>query len=217
MATFTQTLAGQSTTSVWPQAKNEHIQAPVASDLRQTEIQMNVLMNNIAAYLAATASDAAITTATPVIGTTVTATYPTQIICIAGVPVSLSADTNKAFGALGTIPASKWGVIAVDRIANGTTTFVSAAANYTTGYDSEAAAIAAMPAKTASKARVAYITILASASGWIAGTDALAGGSGGNPATTTNYYGVYGTNDALFWTASQIANRGGTVLSSANY
>lgn len=217
MATFVQTLSGQSTTSPWPQAKSEMITAPVASDLRQLEIQHNALMNNIAAYLSATSGDAAITTATPTIGTTVTATYPAQIICIAGVPASLSADSNKAFGALGTIPASKWGLIAIDRIAAGTTSFVSAAANYTTGYDTEALAIAAMPAKTASKARVAYITILASASTWIAGTDALAGGTGGNPATTTNYYGVYGTNDTLFWTSSQIANRAGTVLTSANY
>ena len=217
MATFAVTASGQTITgTTWPQSKKERITAPRSSDLIQVLAQYNQLCNCLSAYLAALATDSAITTGTPTIGTTVTATYPAQIITIAGVPVSLAADSNKAFGALGTIPASTWGLIAIDRVAAGTTTFVSAAANYTTGYATEALAIAAMPAKTASKARVAYITILASSSGWVAGTDALAGGSGGNPATTTNYYGIYGTNDTLFWTNNQIANLAGTVVSTAN-
>lgn len=93
-----------------------------------------------------------------------------------------------AFGALGTIPASKWGLILAQIAADGTVTFVSAAANYTTGYDDEASAIAAVPAATAAHAVMGYVTILASASTWIAGTDALATGTGGNPADTTNYY-----------------------------
>ncbi len=63
-------------------------------------------------------------------------------------------------------------------------------AAFATGYVSEDLAIAAAPVKTADKARIGYITVLASASTWVAGTDAFAGGTGGNPATTTNYYNI---------------------------
>ena len=110
-------------------------------------------------------------------------------IAIGGIPSNVAASAaGTAFGSLGTIPASTWGLIALDLVAAGTVTFVSAAANYTTGYATEAAAILANPVRTAAKARLGYITILASASTWVAGSDALAGGSSGNPATTTNYY-----------------------------
>lgn len=108
---------------------------------------------------------------------------------IAGVPFNKAkVDAGTALGALGTIPASTWGVIAVDVVAAGTISYVSGAANYTTGYATEALAIAALPARVTVKARLGYITVLASASTWVAGTDALAGGSSGNPATTTHYY-----------------------------
>lgn len=217
MATSTQTITGQVTTgTAWPNVKSENITAPRSSDLIQLEAQYNALLARLSAMASALASDAALTTGTPTIGTTVTATYPAQAICIGTVPVLLSADSNKAFGALGTIPASTWGLVAIDRVAAGTTTFASAAASYTTGYTSEALAIAAMPAKTANKARVAYITIKASASTWVAGTDALAGGTGGNPATTTNYYGVYGVYDTSFWSNYAIGNKAGTIVTTAN-
>ncbi len=94
--------------------------------------------------------------------------------------------------ALGTIPTGTWGLIAIDVVAAGTITFRSAAANYTTGYATEAAAIAARPAKITLKAEIGYITILAASPGWAAATDALAGGSSGVPATTTNYYPAVG-------------------------
>lgn len=114
------------------------------------------------------------------------------VVSIAGVPIVVAASAaGTVFGALGTIPASTWGLIALE--SDGTTmTFTSAAANYTTGYATEALAIAALPARLTVKARVGYVTILASSSTWITGTDALAGGSGGTPATTTNYYPTFG-------------------------
>lgn len=217
MASFAMTRSGTATTSPWPQAKNEKIFTPAGSDTRQHEIQFNLFMSNFAAACSILAGDGPLTTATPTIGTTVTMAIPAQTITITGVPVVVAAETAKAFGALGTIPASKWGLIVVERIANGTTSFVSAAANYTTGYATEALALAAAPAKSANKAVVGYITVLASASTWVAGTDALEGGTGGNPATTTNYYGVVGVYDTAFWTANQIANAQGTVLTSVNY
>jgi hypothetical protein len=111
------------------------------------------------------------------------------VFTILGVPVVKAvSDAGTAFGALGTIPTGTWGVIALDVIAAGTVTFASGAVNYTTGYATEALAIAALPVRTAAKARMGYITILAASPGWVAQTDALAGGSSGAPATTTNYY-----------------------------
>jgi hypothetical protein len=105
----------------------------------------------------------------------------------------------------------------VERVADATTSFTSAAANYTTGYATEALAIAALPAQSANKVQTGYITILASASTWIAGTDGLALGSGGNVATSTNFYATASVYDTTAWTANQIATLSGTVLTSSHY
>lgn len=169
-------------------------------------INYNRLVANVAYLMQVVGSDGAITTGALSRGTTVTLATAAQTISIAGVPAAVAAQTAQAFGALGTIPASKWGIISVERVAAGTTTFVSGAANYTTGYASEAAAIAALPAQSANKAMVGYVTILASASTWIAGTDALTGGTGGNPATTTNYYNITGAATQAALTARQMGD-----------
>lgn len=206
------------TAATWPTKLKERLTTLPGSDLRQLEIQMNLLLTNLATWLASVGvGDSVITQAIPTIGTTVTVAIPAQTISVKGVPIIVAAETAKAFGALGTIPTAKWGLIVIERIADGTTSFVSAAANYTTGYASEALAIAAMPAKSTSKVPVGYLTILATTPGWVAGTDALAGGSGGTPATTTNYYGTPSIYDTTQWTVSQLANQAGTVLTSANY
>ena len=218
MATFAMTRSGVNTTgTTWPNIKNERITSAPGSDIRQGQIQGNAILDRLAAAFSILAGEGPLTTAVPTIGTTVTMAIPAQVINITGTPITVAAETAKAFGALGTIPASTWGLIVVERVANGTTSFVSAAANYTTGYATEALALAAAPAKSASKAVVGYITVLASASTWVAGTDALAGGTGGNPATTTNFYGVLGVYDTGFWTNAKIGTQDGTALSSANY
>lgn len=90
--------------------------------------------------------------------------------------------------AAGAIPANKWGLYVMSIIA-GTITMTPAAANFTTGYNSEALAKAALVATPAGAAAMGYFTVLtASGQPFIGNTDALAGGSSGNPATTTNYY-----------------------------
>lgn len=195
------------------------------SPLHDVIIQYNKLFKQQAALALAFTSDGVLKASVPSIGTTVTLALSQGVITIAGVPVSVAAQTAQAFGALGTIPASTWGIIAIDRVAAGTTTFASGAANYTTGYATEALAIAAAPAKTSAKARVGYVTVLASASTWVAGTDALAGGTGGNPATSTNYYAIASpweltadtanaiTLGSIALTAKQIGNMNGVALS----
>lgn len=160
------------------------------SDVEQLKIQFNNLMNTQAALALAFTSDGVLKGTALSNGTTVTLASAACVITIAGVPVLVAATTAQALGALGTIPASKWGIIGVDAVAAGTITFVSGAANYTTGYATEALAIAAIPAKTANKARIGHILVLASSSGWIAGTDGMQSQTGGTPATTTNFYNI---------------------------
>jgi len=203
------------TAGTWgPGANSDRITTPVNSDTRDLAVQFNALLTNLSTLFAGIAGDSVLVAGSLGRGTTVTLATGAQGIAINGVPVLVAAQTGQAFGALGTIPASKWGVIGVERVAAGTTTFTSGAANYTTGYDTEALAIAALPAQTADKVRVGYVTVLASASTWIAGTDALAGGSGGNVATTTNYYNTASIYDITAFTAKQIANGDGDVLTS---
>jgi hypothetical protein len=191
----------------------------INSDERQAIISLNALLTALSGPLAAMGgAEVPITTGALSRGTTVTLATAAQVISVNAVSAGVAAQTGQALGALGTIPASKWGVILVQRVLAGTTTFVSGASNYTTGYDSEAAALAALPAATADRVHIGHITVLASASTWIAGTDALAGGTGGNPATTTNYYNVDGVADAAAsaWaTVKQIANQAGTVITSS--
>lgn len=184
------------------------------STARDLLIQYNKLVADVAGILTNLAGTGNITAVTPTIGTTVTVAVPASVIQINGVPVLLAALTAQAFGSLGTIPASTWGIIAIDRVAAGTATFVSGAANYTDGYATEADALAANPAVTANKARVGYLTILASASTWVAGTDALAGGTGGNPATTTNYYPGTAMFAQAALTAKQIGDMTGTDITA---
>jgi hypothetical protein len=145
-----------------------------------------------------------------------------------------AVDINKAavtagtaFGALGTIPTSKWGLIAVFINGAGTFSFTSAPSNYTSGYSSESAAIGdlAKMTPTTGLCFVGYLTVKSSsnAAGWVTGTDALAGGSTGNPAAATNYYPTIGVDTATTGpdfsgqTAAQIAGRAGKPLTSANY
>lgn len=186
----------------------EKITTANGSDLRQLEIQYNNLAKDYAALTSALAGGDQLlawsgagansganrmargSTDTNVGTAALTAT-------VGGVPFLKAASAaGTAFGALGTIPASKWGIIALDVVAAGTVTFRSGAANYTTGYATETAAIGALPVRITAKAHMGYVTILASAATFVVGTDALAGGASGNPATTTNYYPAEGVTAA---------------------
>lgn len=200
--------------AAWPTSIPEKITAIPGSYEYQLALTINYLLTALSRCLAfMSGADVPMTTATLSIGTTVTLAVSANLIAINGVIGAVTAETAKAFGSLGTIPTGKWGLIVVERVANSTTSFVSAAANYSTGYATEAAAIAAMPAQSADKAVVGYLTILAASPGWVAGTDALAGGTGGTPATTTNYYSIPGAADLTSWTSvKQIADLNAVVL-----
>lgn len=93
-----------------------------------------------------------------------------------------------ALGALGTTAIDRWAVFLVVIDAAGTITVVPGAGNVA-GYASESAALAARPAVPAAKVGLGHFTVKTGAGlVWIAGTDALAGGTTGNEALTTNYY-----------------------------
>lgn len=205
------------TNGTWtPDAADCRITTPTNSDQRQIAVSFNALLTAFSGLLAAQGGrDTAMTTATLSRGTTVTLASTASVISINAVSAAVAALTAQAFGALGTIPEATWGIIGVERVLAGTTTFTSGTDNYTTGYATEALAIAALPAQTADKVLIGYVTILAGTGGWVAGTDALAGGTGGTPATTTNYYSVTGAVDTgNFTNVLQIANGDGVVLTS---
>ena len=153
-------------------------------------------------------------------GTTVTlAATACTYSCNGITNIPKAALTAQALGALGTIPANKWGIIAMFYNSLGTVSFLSGPDNYGNGYPDEATALAALNTMvpTAGLAMPGYITVKASASTWIAGTDALAGGSGGNPATATNYYNTPGITLSAGQSASLLAQRNGVPVTSINY
>lgn len=199
--------------AITPESTLNRLTTKPHQDLYVTQAQLNNLITSVALLLDNQSSDGVVTPSTLSRGTTVTLAATGNVIQINGDRATLSALTAQAFGSLGTIPASTWGIIALERVLAGTASFTSGAANYTTGYASEAAAIAALPAQTSDKVQVGYVTILASASGWVAGTDALAGGTGGNPATTTNYYSIASQYAAAALTAKYICDTSGTIVS----
>lgn len=205
------------TNGTWtPGGSTSRITTPVNSDVRSLQASFNALCSSLSGVLSALGgADTAMTTATLSIGTTVTLASTASVIAINGVSAAVPALTAQAFGALGTIPASKFGIIGVERVLAGTCTFTSGAANYSTGYDTAALALAALPAQTADKVRIGYVIVGASGSGWVAGTDALAGGSGGNPASSTVYGSTTGVADTgNFTSVLQITNPAGTVITT---
>ena len=100
----------------------------------------------------------------------------------------------------GTIPLNKWGVYRVTYTGS-TVTITAGAANFTTGYASEASAIAAAPAVTNMPLtfNCGYFTVQTKVgSTFVGGTDALTGGASGNVANATNYYAGEGNS----WSAA---------------
>lgn len=132
----------------------------------------------------------------------------------AGLWYTLADNTNFDTGTAATITAAKWGIAILTH--DGTTATVTwADTSAVMAYASEAAAIAALGTITAlcpaaDFASLGYVTVLAGASLWTAGTDALEGGAGGTAATTTNYYDDPSLNGTFGgW---QIGNPAGSVI-----
>ena len=126
-------------------------------------------------------------------------TYTGRASPILGTQATFAANaTGTAVGALGQIAIGTWGIILVELNSSAALVF-TAAFNAGAGYATEALAIAALPARTATRWYVGYVTMRADGGAvWIAGTDAFAGGSTGNQAQTTNYYAGEGPAYSVF-------------------
>ena len=124
----------------------------------------------------------------------------TTLFTANGVLYTLTANTNCDTGTSKTLTGSKWGAFVIDA-SNATTLTATWAAS---DYASEALALAAARALpfTTNQCRLGVVTVLAHASGFIAGTSALTTGTGGNVATTTNYYGLISKSIAALGSAT---------------
>lgn len=107
-----------------------------------------------------------------------------------GLYFTVAAGADFDTGTAEVLAADKWGV-ALLSVSTGGTGYLQ-----WTGVDwaTEAAAIAGLDAITPTGAVVVgYVTVkTAAGQTWTAGTDALQGGTGGNPSSDTNYYQVFG-------------------------
>lgn len=99
-------------------------------------------------------------------------------------------------GTTATFPTTKWGIfkVSVDTSGDLTATW---ATNSSAGYDTEALAIAALPDTPAGELSIGYVTVQAHATEqFLAGTDPLEGGAGGDASADTNYYNALDPNVA---------------------
>jgi hypothetical protein len=126
---------------------------------------------------------------------------------------TLAANANFDTGTAATFPTVTWAsaLLSVDASGNGVVTWFT---NAGAGYASEAAAIADLTAAAATETAIGYITVLAAGAQWLAGTDALEGGTGGTPATTTNYYNSINPNATEVGAA--VSSSSPATLSTAN-
>lgn len=170
------------------------------SDQRQTQIQNNASINDLAALAFGGSIDTVLAWSTSAAnsgqalgrGSTDTAVatgaFRFVITGQAATEAKAAVTTGTAVTAQ-TVPADTWALYVFDVPTGGTIAMLPAAANASTGYATEAAAIAACPARLTAKARIGYVTVKTkAATAWIGGTDGLAGGSSGNVASATNYY-----------------------------
>jgi hypothetical protein len=105
---------------------------------------------------------------------------------LAGKLYTLSANQTCDTGSQ-AIAADKWGIMLVSVNASGSLT-----GTWSVDHADEATAIANLPAVPANEVAIGYVTVkTAAGQSWTAGTDALKGGTGGNPASETNYYNMY--------------------------
>jgi len=115
---------------------------------------------------------------------------------------TLAAAQTFDTGTAKTIATVKWGAAVLSLTSTGTPTLTWAAGDFT----SEALALAALVSPGATHTILGAITVLAAGVTWTAGTDALAGGTGGTPATTTNYYNTINPNSLGLGTVDAAAD-----------
>jgi hypothetical protein len=162
-------------------------------------------------------------------------TYPTGLVANTRPTTTINSDERQAIISLNALLTALSGPLAAmggeevpittGTLSRGTTVTLATAAQVIS-VNAVSAVVAAQTGQafgslgttTASTVHIGHITVQAGAGGWVAGTSALAGGTGGTPAVATNYYNVDGVADAAAsaWaTVKQIANQAGTVITSS--
>lgn len=109
------------------------------------------------------------------------------VVAIDGALYDVAAATCDT-GTSATFLAATWGIFLVSSDSAGSLT-ATWATKGGSGYATEEEAIRALPDPPDDEAPVGYVTVKADGSNpFTAGTDALQGGTGGNPSPDTNYY-----------------------------
>lgn len=111
-------------------------------------------------------------------------------IVTGGIIKTVAADTSWDTGTAKDITINYWAAALLSIAADGSTTYLQWGTEATT----EAAAIAQLDGITPTGAVVCgYATVKTKTDvNWVAGTDALQGGTGGDVSSDTNYYNVFG-------------------------
>lgn len=105
-----------------------------------------------------------------------------------GVAYAVDAIADGTAFSAQTVTANKWAAYRISVSAAKVITLTPASANVA-GYADEASAIAAVPAVPTGEVNLGYLTVkTGTGKAWVAATDALKGGSSGNPASETNFY-----------------------------
>lgn len=108
------------------------------------------------------------------------------VVSIDGVLASVAAATCDT-GTAATFPTTTWGIFLVSSDSAGTLT-ATWNTNTSSGFSTEALAKAGLPAAPSAEAPVGFVTVQAHATGtFLAGTDALTTGTGGDVANATNF------------------------------
>lgn len=205
-----------------PSVKREKITTAPGSDQRQGQIQQNHLTRDVMRIALANSTDTVWSWQSAAAnsgqalgrGSTDTAVATGKLTAgFGGIPETKAAVTTGLAPTAQTVPANTWAVYAIDMVTGGTLSVAPGAANATTGYSTEALAIAAQPARITAKARLGYYTVKTAVGlAWIGATDGLAGGSSGNVASATNYY----PYDGLYAPTGQAYGPNGIVSAAAN-
>ncbi|MFH1302217.1 MAG: hypothetical protein ABIK07_14245 [Planctomycetota bacterium] len=117
-----------------------------------------------------------------------------------GTLATFNANTSFDTGTAQVITADKWSAALLSVSSGGAATVTWSS---TLNADSEALAIAALPALPSNHTPLGYVTVLTgSGVTWTAGTDALQGGTGGTPSADTNYYNAINPAVATIITAA---------------
>jgi hypothetical protein len=116
------------------------------------------------------------------------------VYLLAGARYDLASGVSCDTGTSAGISTNNYWAVMLVSVDNAGALTGTWADNAGAGYSTEALAIAALPAVPANQVAIGFVAVKTGAgAAWDAGTDALEGGTGGDPSADTNYYDYVGT------------------------